>query len=164
MGRDEIEALKTKYFNQFFMKNWEQEFSKFEDFVKGTGKAIDAEAAGKKDIEFGASAIVGGPMMAIKRALERGHFEEALDLAKDWANKETELSRAVEKGDIQTIAKLLGTDEQGAQRYLDSLAKGKPFDMMDSHSMLHGSDVKAPEEGKQKPQVREEKNENISNR
>ena len=88
--------------------------------------------------------------MAIRRALEKGHFKEALDLAKDWANKQTELSKAVEKGDIQTIAKLLGTDEQGAQRYLDALAKGKPFDMMDSHSILHGGDVNAPGEGKNK--------------
>ena len=90
--------------------------------------------------------------MAIRRALEKGHFKEALDLAKDWANKQTELSKAVEKGDIQTIAKLLGTDEQGAQRYLDSLASGEPFDMIDSYSILHGSDVRAPREEKTEEQ------------
>ena len=102
--------------------------------------------------------------MAIRRALEKGHFKEALDLAKDWANKQTELSKAVEKGDIQTIAKLLGTDEQGAQRYLDSLAKGKPFDMMDSHSILHGGDVKAPGEKTEEQQEGKSKQEDTRTR
>lgn len=57
VGKEEIEALKTKYYNQAFMKNWQEAFNNFQKFARGEAKAVDREAAEKKDLEFGASGV-----------------------------------------------------------------------------------------------------------
>lgn len=50
VGKEEIEALKTKYYNQAFMKNWQEAFNNFQKLQEVKQKQLTGKQQKRKTL------------------------------------------------------------------------------------------------------------------
>jgi len=146
---EEGKKLYEKLWNEEFAKTWRQNFNNWIQNMKKLAGETDAFAATRKDRDFGASAPAGELERYAQKLGVGGKWlsEKAEEWLKKQLKEQNEIARAIASPngpDVDRIAKILGTDREGAERYLQAL-RGGGFNMVESYWILHGKDVEVPE-------------------